>query len=183
MNDEADSVTSSLSDLLNAGLLGAVLSIVVLYLFLRNLTTTMIVVLSVPVSICITLGCMYLMGYSLNILSLMGLMLAVGMLVDNAVVVTESIAQEKETDPDPVRSTVNGVGKVSLAVIAGTATTAIVFLPNIIGEKINVTIFLEHVAIAICISLFASLLLSQTLIPLLTTRFSPINKKKRIPSE
>jgi HAE1 family hydrophobic/amphiphilic exporter-1 len=170
MQDEAESVTSSLANLLNAGLLGALLSVLVLYAFLRNITTTMIVVLSVPFSICITLGCMYAMGYSINILSMMGLMLAVGMLVDNAVVVTESITQEKEKISDPIAATKAGVGKVSLAVIAGTATTAIVFLPNIVGAKVNVTIFLEHVAIAICISLFASLLISQTLIPLLTTK-------------
>jgi HAE1 family hydrophobic/amphiphilic exporter-1 len=111
-----------------------------------------------------------MMGYTINILSMMGLMLAVGMLVDNAVVVTESITQEKEKNSDVIAATKAGVGKVSLAVIAGTITTAIVFLPNIVGAKVNVTIFLEHVAIAICISLFASLLISQTLIPLLSTK-------------
>jgi HAE1 family hydrophobic/amphiphilic exporter-1 len=172
MDDEAASVTESLGDLLNAGLLGALLSVMVLYTFLRNLTTTLIVVLSVPFSICITLGCMYFMGYTINILSMMGLMLAVGMLVDNAVVVTESIQQERNHYPNPIEATKAGVGKVSLAVIAGTTTTAIVFLPNIIGVKVNLTIFLEHVAIAICISLFASLLIAQTLIPLLTSRLS-----------
>jgi HAE1 family hydrophobic/amphiphilic exporter-1 len=178
MQNEAESVTSSLADLLSAGLIGALLSVIVLYAFLRNLTTTMIVVLSVPFSICITLGCMYAMGYTINILSMMGLMLAVGMLVDNAVVVTESIYQEKEKISDPIAATKAGVGKVSLAVIAGTATTAIVFLPNIVGEKVNITIFLEHVAIAICISLFASLLLSQTLIPLLTSKLKHTPKAK-----
>jgi HAE1 family hydrophobic/amphiphilic exporter-1 len=172
MDDEAASVTESLADLLNAGLLGALLSILVLYAFLRNLTTTLIVVLSVPFSICITLGCMYFMGYTINILSMMGLMLAVGMLVDNAVVVTESIQQERKHYACPAQATKAGVGKVSLAVIAGTTTTAIVFLPNIVGVKVNLTIFLEHVAIAICISLFASLLIAQTLIPLLTSRLS-----------
>lgn len=179
MQDEAESVTSSLADLLNAGLIGAFLSIIVLYIFLRQLTVTLIVVLSVPFSICITLGFMYFMGYTLNILSLMGLMLAVGMLVDNAVVVTESIFLEKETNPDPIAATKAGVGKVSLAVIAGTTTTAIVFLPNIVGVKIDVTVFLEHMAIAICISLFASLLLAQTLIPLLTTK---IKQPRKAPS-
>lgn len=172
MNDTAKSVSSSLGDLITAGLLGALLSVGVLYLFLRQLTTTFIVVLSVPFSICITLGVMYLMGYSLNILSLMGLMLAVGMLVDNAVVVTESIIQARRTDPNSVRATQTGISRVSLAVIAGTATTAIVFLPNIVGVKIDVTVFLEHVAIAICISLFASLFLAQTLIPLLVSKIS-----------
>lgn len=173
MQDEADSVTSSLSDLLDAGLLGALLSILVLYGFLRHFPSTMIVVLSVPFSICITLGFMFFFGYSINILSLMGLMLAVGMLVDNAVVVTESIYQEKGKHGNAEEDTKAGVSKVSLAVIAGTATTAIVFLPNIVGTKVNVTVFLEHVAIAICISLFASLLIAQTLIPLLTTKIKP----------
>lgn len=169
-DDEGESVTSSLSDLLNAGLIGALLSVLVLYGFLRRLTSTFIVVLSVPLSLCITLGLMYFFGYTLNILSLMGLMLAVGMLVDNAVVVTESIEQEKTTIKDTIQATKSGVAKVSLAVVAGTSTTAIVFLPIIIGEKISLTIFLEHVAIAICISLFASLLISQTLIPYLATK-------------
>lgn len=183
MQNEAKSVTKSLSDLLNAGLIGALLSLLVLYAFLRNITSTLLVVLSVPFSICITLGCMYMMGYSINILSMMGLMLAVGMLVDNAVVVTESIEQEKQNNPDVVAATKAGVGKVSLAVIAGTITTAIVFLPNIVGAKVNVTVFLEHVAIAICISLFASLLISQTLIPLLFTKINPkVAKGKTTPS-
>ena len=173
MDDVAQSVTSSLSNLVEAGLFGALLSIVVLYLFLRQLTTTLLVVLSVPFSICITLGVMYLLGYSLNILSLMGLMLAVGMLVDNAVVITESIFQQRATHADAQQATKLGVGKVSLAVIAGTTTTAIVFLPNIVGVKIDVTVFLEHVAIAICISLFASLLIAQTLIPLLASKVKP----------
>jgi len=168
--NEAESVTSSLADLLSAGVLGSLLSFLVLYAFLRNLTSTLLVVLSVPFSICITLGCMYFMGYTINILSMMGLMLAVGMLVDNAVVITESITQEKASIADPVEATKSGVAKVSLAVIAGTVTTAIVFLPNIVGAKVNVTVFLEHVAIAICISLFASLLISQTLIPLLASK-------------
>jgi HAE1 family hydrophobic/amphiphilic exporter-1 len=170
MQDEATSVTQSLQDLINSGLIGGFLSIIVLYLFLRNLATTLVVVLSVPFAICITLACMYFMGYTLNILSLMGLMLAVGMLVDNAVVVTESIFQEREKSNDIIEATKKGVSLVSLAIIAGTATTVIVFLPNIVGVKAEITVFLEHVAVSICISLVASLLIAQTLIPLLTTK-------------
>lgn len=182
MDDTANSVTSSLSDLVKAGLIGAALSVIVLFAFLRQFSTTLIVVLSVPFSICITLGVMYLTGYTLNILSLMGLMLAVGMLVDNAVVITESIFQERQHDADARRATQRGVGKVSLAVIAGTTTTAIVFLPNIVGVKIDVTVFLEHVAIAICISLFASLIIAQTLIPLLSSKLNvPVQKTPTAP--
>ncbi|GAA0852703.1 efflux RND transporter permease subunit [Aliiglaciecola litoralis] len=180
MQDEANSVTTSLQDLLNSGMIGALLSIIVLYLFLRNLATTLVVVLSVPFAICITLACMYFLGYTLNILSLMGLMLAVGMLVDNAVVVTESIFQEREHTADPIEATKKGVALVSLAVIAGTATTAIVFLPNIVGVKAELTVFLEHVAVSICISLFASLLLAQTLIPLLATKLKIKAKPKQL---
>ncbi|CUS48843.1 MAG: RND type NFE family nodulation factor exporter system permease component [Idiomarinaceae bacterium HL-53] len=175
MDNTAESVTQSLSDLLLAGLIGAVLSTIVLYLFLRDWKLTLIIVLSVPSSLCLTLGVMYLLGYSLNILSIMGLMLAIGMLIDNAVVVSESVKQEQETAvaegrvPN-VETIEAGMGKVSLAIIAGTFTTAIVFLPNIFGEKEQITIFLEHVAIAICISLLASLLIAQTLIPLLLSK-------------
>ena len=86
MDNQGKDVRDSLSDLLNAGLVGAVLAIVVLYLFLRQVSTTLIVTASVPFSLLITLGALYFSGLSLNILSMMGLMLAVGMLVDNAVV-------------------------------------------------------------------------------------------------
>ncbi len=174
MEDQAKGVTDSLADLLTAGAIGALLSFGVLYLFIRNTTATLLVVASVPFSICITLAIMYLLGYSLNVLSMMGLLLAVGMLVDNSVVITESIsAQHQETPNQPkIQNILQGVDKVSLAVMTGTLTTMIVFLPNIIGEKVQLTVFLEHVAIAICISLAASLLIAKTLLPLLLSKIS-----------
>ena len=175
MEDQAKGVTDSLADLLMAGAIGAALSFIVLFLFLRNTTATMLVVASVPFSICITLAVMYFLGYSLNILSMMGLLLAVGMLVDNSVVITESIAAEHRNNPastkqEKIKNILQGVDKVSLAVMTGTLTTMIVFLPNIIGEKVQLTVFLEHVAIAICISLAASLLIAKTLLPLLLSK-------------
>ncbi|WP_163938118.1 efflux RND transporter permease subunit [Paraferrimonas sp. SM1919] len=176
MEDQADAVERSLSDLLLAGLLGALLSFIVLYLFLRNLMMTAIIVTSVPVSIAITLGAMYMLGYTLNILSMMGLLLAVGMLIDNAVVVTESVLQEQaKKTPQPI---LTGVNKVTLAVIAGTLTTAIVFLPNIVGVKVELTVFLEHVAMSICISLAASLLVAKTLIPLMLHKINVKHTQK-----
>ncbi len=177
MEDQAKGVTDSLADLLTAGAIGALLSFAVLYLFMRNTTATLLVVASVPFSICITLAIMYLLGYSLNVLSMMGLLLAVGMLVDNSVVITESISAQHQKTPSAtqsgkVQNILRGVDKVSLAVMTGTLTTMIVFLPNIIGEKVQLTVFLEHVAIAICISLAASLLIAKTLLPLLLSRIS-----------
>ncbi|MCC5854895.1 MAG: efflux RND transporter permease subunit [Idiomarina sp.] len=182
MDNLADSVTSSLRDLLFAGLIGAVLSIIVLYGFIQNWRLTLIIVLSVPSSICLTLGAMYLLGFSLNVLTMMGLMLAVGMLIDNAVVVSESVRQEQEDallQNEPLSTDVveRGAARVSLAIIAGTLTTAIVFLPNIFGEVEEITVFLKHVAVAICISLLASLLVAQTLIPLLLSKLYVDPKK------
>ncbi|WP_445773152.1 efflux RND transporter permease subunit [Shewanella sp.] len=192
MEDQAFGVKSSLNDLLLSGLIGALLSFGVLFLFLRNLKMTLVVVSSVPISLCMTFAGMYMLGYSLNILSMMGLLLAVGMLIDNAVVVTESVLQEKQAaqidDTCQLRANqqavLTGVEKVSLAVLAGTLTTAIVFLPNIFGVKVQLTIFLEHVAVAICISLGASLLVAKTLIPLMLNRFhfevKPANNHNRL---
>ena len=171
LENQGDSVRESLSDLLTAGALGGLLALVVLYLFLRQVTTTLIVTASVPFSLMITLGALYFAGLSLNILSMMGLMLAVGMLVDNAVVITESIFRHRTEKPgEPFKSTIDGVNEVGLAVIAGTATTIIVFAPIIFGAQIDITIFLTHVAITIIVALLASLLIAQTLVPMLAAR-------------
>ncbi len=180
LENQAEGVTESLSELLKAGLLGALLSLLVLYFFLRNIQTTLMVSLAIPVAITITLGVMYFLGLSLNILSMMGLMLAVDMLVDNAVVVSESIHTEHEKTPDDAKgSALRGVSAVGLAVAAGTLTSAAVFLPIIFGEKDQISIFLTHVAIAIVVSLAVSLLIAQTIIPLLASRLDrPASKKQ-----
>jgi len=171
LDNQADSVRESLSDLLNAGLIGALLAVVVLYLFLRQVTTTLIVMAAVPFSLTITLGVLYFAGLTLNILSMMGLMLAVGMLVDNAVVVTESIFRHRGMRPDePYDATIAGVKEVGLAVIAGTATTIIVFVPMMLGTKTDISIFMTHVSVTIIVALVASLLIAQTLVPMLAAR-------------
>lgn len=173
LDNQGDSVRESLGDLLSAGALGGLLAVFVLYLFLRQATTTLIVTASVPFSLLITLGALYFAGLTLNILSMMGLMLAVGMLVDNAVVVTESIFRHRTENPDkPFEATINGVKEVGLAVTAGTATTIIVFAPMIFGAQTDITIFLTHVAITIIVALLASLLIAQTLVPMLAARIA-----------
>ncbi len=134
LDNQGDSVRESLRDLMSAGVVGGILAIIVLFLFLRQVSTTLIVTASVPFSLLITLGALYFAGLSLNILSMMGLMLAVGMLVDNAVVITESIFRHRAMDPDnPRKATIDGVREVGLAVIAGTATTIIVFAVDDLG--------------------------------------------------
>ncbi|NIO48413.1 MAG: AcrB/AcrD/AcrF family protein [Candidatus Aminicenantes bacterium] len=181
MDDLSEGIVSSLNELLKAGLLGAALAIIVLFLFLRQWSTTFIVVLAVPFSLLVTLAFMYFMNLSLNILSMLGLLLAVGMLVDNAVVVTENIYRYQKLNPGKKNTTISAVKEVALAITAGTSTTAIVFLPNIISSKNEIAIYIKHVALSLCVALGASLILAQTVVPLLASRIktSPLNQKKR----
>ena len=179
MDNLAEGVVDSLNEVLKSGLIGGCLAIVLLFFFLRRLTTTLIVSLAVPLSLLITLTFMYFTGVTLNILSMMGLMLAIGMLVDNAVVVTESIHRHQLLDPSSKSAITDGVREVSLAITAGTCTTAIVFLPNIVNPNNETAIYLKHVAITICIALGVSLVLAQTIVPLLATRVKPPKKRTK----
>ncbi|MEO0574393.1 MAG: efflux RND transporter permease subunit [Pseudomonadota bacterium] len=178
LENQAESVRQSLSDLVRSGVIGAFLAIVVLYFFLRHMTSTLIVTLSVPLSLVITLGAMHFFGLSLNILTLMGLMLAIGMLVDNSVVVTESVFRYRQMEPDdPEGATLKGVREVGIAVIASTATSVCVFAPLVFGEQQDIMVFLRHVGITISVAIICSLLVAQTLIPLLAS------KLKRLPAQ
>jgi HAE1 family hydrophobic/amphiphilic exporter-1 len=181
MDNQGDGVTQSLKDIAWSGFIGFLLSTVVLFFFLKELKLTLIVSLAVPFSLMMTLAAMYLLDMSLNVLSMMGLMLAIGMLVDNAVVVSESIFTQRQKNPGkPLDAVMLGVKNVGVPVIAGTITTGIVFLPNIIGERVGITIFLGHVATTIIISLLASLFIATTIIPLLLSRLD--EKKSKIKS-
>lgn len=176
LENQAESVRSSLRDLVKSGIIGAFLAIIVLYFFLRHMASTLIVTLSVPLSLIITLGAMYFLGLSLNILTLMGLMLAIGMLVDNSVVVTESIFRYRQMTPDdPLGATRAGVNEVGVAVIASTATSVCVFLPLVFGEQVDIMVFLRHVGITISVAIVCSLLVAQTLIPLLASKLKPMD--------
>ncbi len=171
MHDMGDEVTSSLVELAEAGAVGLLLSIVVLFFFLRHWPSTLMVTLAIPICFIMTLGFMHFFGVTLNVLSLMGLLLAVGMLVDNAVVVVESIYQERERDPDnPLRASLVGTRHVAIALSAGTLCHCIVFLPNLLGEVNNISIFMAQIAITISVSLLASWLVAVSLIPMLSAR-------------
>lgn len=171
MQSQADSVTGALSQLGRAGLEGTLLSVLVLFFFLRDWASTLMVSLAIPICFVITLGCMHFLGISLNVLSMMGLLLAVGMLVDNAVVVVESIYQYREKHPDqPWYSAVQGTQVVGVAIAAGTLSSVIVFLPNIFGEANNISIFLAQVAITMSIAHLASWLVAVSLVPMLASR-------------
>lgn len=174
MENQADSVTSSLRELGKAGLEGTLLSVLVLFFFLRDWPSTLMVSLAIPICFVMTLGCMYFLGISLNVLSMMGLLLAVGMLVDNAVVVVESIYQYREKYPDKAwYSAVQGTQVVGIAIAAGTLSSIVVFLPNIFGEANDISIFLAQVAIAMSIAHLASWLVAVSLVPMLASKLPP----------
>jgi HAE1 family hydrophobic/amphiphilic exporter-1 len=180
LDNLAEGIVDSLNELLKSGFFGGLLAMALLFFFLRRIETTLIVLIAVPFSILIAMAFMYFLGLSLNILSMMGLMLAVGMLVDNAVVVTESIHRHQLIDPNgqKAKAITVGVNEVALAITAGTLTTAIVFLPNIVSAKNDISIYLKHVSIALCIALGASLILAQTVVPLLVSRVKPPDEKR-----
>jgi HAE1 family hydrophobic/amphiphilic exporter-1 len=178
MFNQADGILSSLRELFNSGMIGAFLSVFVLYIFLRQISTTLIVATAVPFSLIVTLGFFYFLDISLNILSMMGLMLAIGMLVDNAVVVTENIHRYQRKGNNARKSAIFGAKEVSIAVTAGTLTSIIVFLPNVVNESF-ISQHMYYIGMAIIIALVASLIISLTVIPLLASKIHPPEKSKK----
>lgn len=171
IEDQGENVTSSLGELAEAGAVGLLLSVAVLYFFLRHWPSTLMVTLAIPICFVMTLGFMHFVGATLNVLTMMGLLLAVGMLVDNAVVVVESIYQERERLPGrPREASIAGTRNVAIALSAGTLCHCIVFVPNLFGETNNISIFMSQIAITISVSLLASWLVAVSLIPMLSAR-------------
>jgi len=171
-NNSGNEIQESLSDLLKAGFVGIFLSFIVLYIFFRNYRVTLVVVASVPISLSFAIAGMYFMGYTLNMLTLAGLFIAVGLLIDNSVVICESILQQQSSSLSDYQKIMKGVDNVSIAVISGTLTTVIIFLPILMGEKNFITILIEQIAVAICLPLLASLLVAKTLIPLMLSKIT-----------
>jgi len=180
--DQAKQITGAIDGLTSSGMLGGLLAVLILYFFLRRLDSTLIVSLSIPFSVIAACGAMYFMGKTLNVLSMMGLMLGVGMLVDNAIVVLESIDREQRREPDAKKAALEGASHVWLAVTTSTCTTLIVFLPLIVGASNQLTIFLKEVGIAISLAMVASLFSSLTLIPLVSAHFLKVKPQKPVRS-
>ncbi|HKA23935.1 MAG TPA: efflux RND transporter permease subunit [Candidatus Eisenbacteria bacterium] len=176
--DQAEEITNSLRGLLEAGIIGAILAVIVLFFFLRNTVTTLVVAAAIPFSLCAAAALLYFTGRSLNILSMMGLMLAVGMLVDNAVVVLESIYRHREKGHSRLRAALAGSQEVLPAVVAATATSIIVFLPLVLGGKTEITTWIGEVGRTIIFTLVCSLFLSLTAIPLAMGRALPVTTLK-----
>lgn len=168
--DQGKDITKGLDGLTEAGYYGAFFAVFVLFLFLRRLDATLIVATAIPISIVGSFLFLYAFGFTLNILTMMGLMLAVGMLVDNAVVVLESIYQKYIDGADPVTATTEGTREVIVALIAATMTTVIVFLSLVFADDNELGVWLSSIGLTICITLGLSLLVSTTVIPLFASK-------------
>ena len=164
LTDQARFIEDSISSVESTALLGALLAALVLYLFLRDLLSTLTIALSIPVSVAVTFLLMELTDVSLNVLSLGGLALGIGMLVDNSVVVLESIQRLREKGLDIRDAVTEGTGQVMGGIIASTLTTIAVFLPLVFVQGIGGEIFRDQ-ALTVTYSLLASLFVAVTVIP------------------
>ena len=169
VNDQSLFIQNSVDEVLKTAIWGGILAILVLYLFLRKIKSTVIIGLTIPISIVVTFFFMYMADVTLNIMSLGGLALGVGMLVDNAIVVLESIDRYRKDNRTLLDVADKGTTEVGQAVIASTLTTVCVFIPIIFVEGIAGQLFNDQ-ALTVTFSLMASLIVALTLIPMLSSR-------------
>ncbi len=166
--DQSRFISSSVNDVKSAAILGGIIAIIVLYGFLRDSRATTITGIAIPVSVIGTFLLMYLNGVSLNIMSLGGIALAVGMLVDNSIVVLENIVRKKEQGQGILEAAQNGTSEVASAVVAATLTTIAVFFPMVFISGVAGQLFRDQ-ALTVTFALIFSLIVALTLIPMLSS--------------
>ncbi|MHC4945354.1 MAG: efflux RND transporter permease subunit [Planctomycetota bacterium] len=168
--NQGEEIKRTLEDLTFTGIFGAILATLVLFAFLKRFSMTLVAVLCIPFSLIVACGLIWAQGKSLNTLSLLGLIVGIGMLVDNAVVVMENIFRYQQMGYDRKIAARLGAREISMAVIAATFTSVIVFLPMIFNKPSEINTYLRELGITVCLTLLASLFVSQTLIPLATSK-------------
>ncbi|MCT4585596.1 MAG: efflux RND transporter permease subunit [Peptostreptococcaceae bacterium] len=176
--DQAEFINKSIENVSNTALMGGILAVVVLYLFLRNIRSTLIVAIAIPVSIIATFALMYFGGLSINLISLGGLALGIGMLVDNSIVVLENIYRFREEGYDAKEASIEGASEVTMAVFASTMTTVAVFLPIVFVEGFTAIIF-KQLSFAVVFSLLASLVVAITIVPMLSFKILKVGEVKK----
>ncbi len=169
LSDQSVFIVNSIDQVQQSALIGGLMAILILFIFLRNVSHTVIIGLTIPVSIVATFAPMHLFDVSLNIMSLGGLALGIGMLVDNSIVVLESIFRCREEGDDLITATVRGTGEVGGAVFASTLTTIAVFFPIVFIEGVAGQVF-GDMALTVVFSLLASLGVALYFIPMLASR-------------
>ncbi len=177
--DQSQFIQQAVDEVRNAALIGGGLAIIVLFLFLRDLRSTLIIATSIPISVIATFIAMYKMDISLNIMSLGGLTLGIGMLVDNSIVVLESIFRKRKDGQSLFAAAVNGTTEVGGAVVASTLTTVAVFLPIVFVEGVAGQLFRDQ-ALTVTFSILASLLVAVTMIPMLSAAGCKLPRADRV---
>jgi len=168
--DSAEYIKAAIANVKDSTVQGGGLAVMILLLFLRSFSSTLIIGVAIPVSVIATFAVMYGYGFTLNTVSFGGLALGVGMLVDNAIVVLESIFQEREKGVPPMEAAITGSRKVALAVMSSTLTTIAVFVPVLFMKGSSAVTF-KQLAYVVSFSLFCSLAVALTVVPVLCSRF------------
>lgn len=172
--DQSSLIMTALNGLVDAGEGGGILAVIVLYLFLLRLRPTLVVALAIPVSLVSALGFMYFAGMTLNLVTMVSLIVAVGMLVDDAIVVIENIYRYRHLGKSPEESAERGTSEVAIAVTASTLTTIVVFIPVFYMQSGEMAAYMRQFAVPMTAALMASLLVAFTLIPMTTSRMRDI---------
>ena len=175
VSEQAKYIENAISSVLNSIIFGAILAFLVLIIFLQDLRTPLIIAAGIPISIIATFNLLYFRDITLNIMSLGGLALGVGMLVDNSIVVSESIFRHKNLGKRPFEAALTGTKEVGMAVAASTLTTISVFLPVIYVHGVAGQLFKDQ-ALTVTFALLSSLVVSLTLLPMLASRKFEIKK-------
>jgi hydrophobic/amphiphilic exporter-1 (mainly G- bacteria), HAE1 family len=175
--NQATSIMQAIDGVKKTLLWGALFAIIVLWFFLRDMRSTFIIAVSIPISVVGTFMCMYFLKITLNIMTLSGLAIGVGMLVDSSVVVLENIHRLKEKGLETIRAVIQGTQEMILAITSGTITTIVVFLPIIFISK-DIRILYMGLALTVAFSLIASLFVALSLVPMLSAYLPDISWKR-----
>jgi HAE1 family hydrophobic/amphiphilic exporter-1 len=167
--NQADYINFAIDNLVRTAISGGFLAIVVLLVFLRSFKTTLVIALSIPISIITTFVILFFTDITLNMMTIGGLALGIGMLVDNSIVVLENIYRNRSLGMDRTKASIDGANEVSMAVTASTLTTVAVFIPIVFTGGLAATIFKDF-ALSIVIALFSSLMIALTLVPMLSSK-------------
>lgn len=177
MASRGDFVSSSIDNVRNNILIGAVLAFLIVFLFLRAIRATLIVGLAIPLSILLTFTTMWILGYSINMISLIALGLGIGMMVDASIVIIESIYSKRQQGLSGFDAVIQGTKEVAGAVVASMLTTIVVFLPiGLLSDSIGE--LMRNLSVVIVITLVSSVLVSFTLIPALAEKFLKVKEAK-----
>ena len=176
--NQGDQVINSVGNLKNSGLWGGLFAAIVLFFFLRAVRITLIITLAIPLSLLTTITALYFIGWSLNVATMMGLMLSLGLVVDNAIVIVENIYRKRQEGIAPRTASIEGAGEVGLAVTMATLTTVVVFLPLILmSDEEMFSFWMLRIGLPVITGLVASLLIALIFIPLAALKLATSKEK------